>query len=264
MENDQHILLDITNGLATLVLNRPEKLNAFNARMHEQMQTALSTVAGNERVRCMLLSARGRGFCAGQDLSERKSGSGETARDLSKTIEATWNPLARALDAIRVPTICALNGVAAGAGIGIALSCDVVIAARSATFVQSFGRIGLVPDTGLTHHLSHLLGTTRAMGFALLGETITAEQAEEWGLIWKCVDNTLLAQTAQDVADRICAGPTLAHRASKRALKAAPRNSLNEQLELERELQRGCGFSADYREGVLSFYEKRPARFSGT
>src|SRR5262249_1597501 len=149
MENDQHILLEITDGLATLVLNRPDKLNAFNARMHEQMQTALSTIATDDRVRCMLLTARGRGFCAGQDLAERKSGGGETARDLGKTIEATWNPLARALDAIRVPTVCVLNGVAAGAGIGIALSCDIVIAARSATFVQSFARIGLVPDTGL-------------------------------------------------------------------------------------------------------------------
>jgi 2-(1,2-epoxy-1,2-dihydrophenyl)acetyl-CoA isomerase len=255
------VLLDVAGGVASLTLNRPDKLNAFTAAMHEQLAAALARIEGDRGVRAVLLTGAGRAFCAGQDLSERAMG-GE-AVDLGETLERLYNPLIARLVALDRPVVAAVNGVAAGAGANLALACDLVLAARSATFIQAFARIGLVPDSGGTWHLPRLAGTARALGMALTGEPVSAEQALAWGLIWRVVDDERLLPEARALAERLAAGPTLALGLIKRAIRGASRTTLEEQLAIERDLQRTAGASRDYREGVAAFLEKRPPHFEG-
>jgi len=257
------VLVSLESGVLTLTLNRPEKLNAFNPEMHQALRQGLERAAEEAVVRALLLTGAGRGFCAGQDLAERDVRAGASPIDLSVSLASNYNPLVRRLRSLPKPVVCAVNGVAAGAGANIALACDIVLAARSARFVEAFSRIGLIPDSGGTYFLPRLVGTARALGLALLAESIGAEQAEQWGLIWKAVDDASLASEALALARRLASGPTQGYGLLKRAMNASNGNSLDAQLDLERDLQREAGFSEDYREGVRAFKEKREPRFRG-
>ena len=257
------ILFEIDGGVATLTLNRPDKLNAFTAAMHEELREAMHRVRTEQGVRALLIAANGRGFCAGQDLTERVTKDGAGPFDLGATLEKNYNPLVKGLRELPFPVICAVNGVAAGAGCNFALACDIVIAARSASFIEVFSRIGLIPDACGTYVLPRLVGMARAMGMSLTTEPVTAEQAAAWGLIWKCVDDDQLTSTTRDLAQRFAAGPTRAYALIKQALYASPSNTLEQQLALEAALQREAGQSADFQEGVKAFLEKRAARFTG-
>jgi len=257
------ILVSQDAGVLTITLNRPEKLNAFNPEMHSLLRQAIERAADEAGIRAVLLTGSGRGFCAGQDLAERNVSPGAAPIDLSVSIGSYYNPLVRRLRGLPKPVVCAVNGVAAGAGANIALACDLVLAARSASFVQSFARLGLIPDSGGTYFLPRLAGTARAMGLALLGEKLSAEDAERWGLIWKAVDDDRLLAEANALARALAAGPTKGYGLVKRAIYASAGNSLEAQLDLERDLQRDAGSSADYREGVSAFLEKREPRYQG-
>lgn len=249
--------------MLTITLNRPEKLNAFNPEMHSLLRKAIERANGDADIRALLLTGAGRGFCAGQDLAERNLSPGAAPIDLSVSIGSDYNPLVRRLRELPKPIVCAVNGVAAGAGANVALACDLVLAARSASFVQSFSRLGLVPDSGGTYFLPRLVGTARAMGLALLGEKLSAEDAERWGLIWKAVDDDRLLAEANALARALAAGPTKGYGLVKKAIYASAGNSLDAQLDLERDLQREAGSSEDYREGVSAFMEKRAPRYKG-
>lgn len=260
------IRLDLEDGVATLTLNRPERLNSFNDTMHREVRAALETVRQGRRegsVRVLVLTGAGRGFCAGQDLSDRAVAPGEAPLDLGASVEKNYKPLVLALRALEMPVICAVNGVAAGAGANLALACDLVYAARSASFIQSFCKLGLIPDTGGTWILPRLLGPARAMGLALLGDKLGAEQAEQWGLIWKCVGDEALLPTVREVARQLAQGPTFGYAQTKKALWASSTQDFETQLDLERDLMTVCGRSNDYREGVAAFMEKRVPGFTG-
>lgn len=259
----EHILFTIEQGVATLTLNRPEQLNSFNAQMHKEVREALKQVRQNPEVRCLLITGSGRGFCAGQDLGDRNVAPGAAAPDLGESIEKNYNPLIRALRDLPMPVICAVNGVAAGAGANIALACDITLAAKSASFIQAFCKIGLVPDSGGTWTLPRAVGMARAKALALLGDKLSAEQAEQWGMIWRCVDDESLQDEALKLARHLAAQPTYGLALIKRALNASASNSFDEQLDLERDLQRLAGRSEDYREGVAAFMEKRTPEFKG-
>lgn len=255
------ILVDRRDGWSVLTLNRPDRLNSFNEEMHRTLAGALEEIEGDASCRAVLLIGAGRGFCAGQDLNDRVN-TGQ-APDLGATVEAFYNPLIRRLRRLPKPVVCAVNGVAAGAGANIALACDIVLAARSAKFIQSFAKIGLVPDSGGTYALPWLVGTARARGLALLAEPLPAEKAEEWGLIWKAVDDAVLRQEAEALTAHLATQPTQGLALIKQALDASAGNSLDAQLDLERDLQRRAGRTPDYAEGVRAFIEKRPAKFTG-
>lgn len=260
------IRLDVAGRVATLTLNRPERLNSFNDLMHEEVRTALAEVAEKRRagqVRALVLTGAGRGFCAGQDLSDRSVAAGDEAPDLGASVEKNYKPLVMTLRNLELPVIAAVNGVAAGAGANLALACDLVFAARSASFIQSFCKLGLIPDTGGTWILPRLLGPARAMGLALLGDKLSAEQAEHWGLIWKCLDDAELMPAVHTLAARLADGPTFGYARTKQALWASSTHDFESQLDLERNLMTVCGRSNDYREGVAAFMEKREARFQG-
>jgi 2-(1,2-epoxy-1,2-dihydrophenyl)acetyl-CoA isomerase len=259
----QHILFAMEGGIARITLNRPDRLNSFNDAMHAELRAALATVRGDADARVLLLTGAGRGFCAGQDLADRAVAPGAEAIDLGASIERNYLPLVTGLRELPLPVVCAVNGVAAGAGANIALACDLVIAARSASFIQAFCKLGLVPDSGGTFFLPRLIGPARAMGLALMGDKLPAEQAAAWGLIWKCVDDAELAPTVEALLQQLAAAPTRGLAATKRALHASDVNDLRSQLMLERDLQRELGRSADYQEGVSAFMAKRPPRFSG-
>ena len=256
------VLVSLESGVLAVTLNRPDRLNAFNPEMHKELRKALERALDEAAVRAVLLTGAGRGFCAGQDLSERNVSS-EAPIDLSVSLGSHYNPLVRRLRELPKPVVCAVNGVAAGAGANIALACDLVIAARSASFVQSFARLGLVPDSGGTWFLPRLAGSARAMGLALLGEKISAEQAQQWGLIWKVVEDADLVKEAEALARSLAQGPTKGYGLVKKALNASWGNSLDAQLELERDLQREAGLSQDYREGVAAFMQKRKPEYKG-
>jgi 2-(1,2-epoxy-1,2-dihydrophenyl)acetyl-CoA isomerase len=258
----QTILFDSIDGIARLTFNRPDRLNSFTVQMHEEVRDALTRVAaGNFRV--LVLSGAGRGFCAGQDLSDRAVAPGGQGVDLGESIEKNYNPLVLALRRLPLPVIAAVNGVAAGAGANIALACDLVIAARSASFVQAFAKLGLVPDSGGTWLLPRLLGNARALGLALLGDKLPAEQAAQWGLIWRCVEDAELAPTVDALAQQLAQAPTrgLAH--TKQAIYESWQRTFEQQLDHEREAQRELGHSQDYAEGVAAFTQKRTPKFVG-
>lgn len=255
------VLVSQADGVLAVTLNRPEKLNAFVAEMHAGLREAVTLAEEDASIRALLVTGAGRGFCAGQDLAERDLD--DPKLDLGGGLETNYNPLVRRLRALPKPVIAAVNGVAAGAGANFALACDIVIAARSASFLQAFARIGLVPDCGGTYFLPRLAGSARAMGMALLAEPVTAEDAERWGLIWKCVDDAKLMDEALGIARSLAAGPTHTYGRIKQAIHASAGNTLSEQLDLERDFQREIGRHGDYREGVTAFREKRKPQFTG-
>jgi 2-(1,2-epoxy-1,2-dihydrophenyl)acetyl-CoA isomerase len=257
------ILFEVAEGLATITLNRPDKLNSFTSAMHDDLRHALDAVEKDNSVRCLLITGAGRGFCAGQDLSESvMSGDGQDA-DVGATLEKNYNVMVKRLRNLPIPVVCAVNGVAAGAGANFALVADIVIAARSASFIQAFTKIGLLPDCGGTYFLPRLVGTARTMGAAMLGEKISAERAEQWGLIWKCVDDADFIQESENLARHLANQATQGLALTKQAIYASSSNTLATQLDLERELQRIAGRTYDFREGVAAFNEKRPAKFRG-
>jgi 2-(1,2-epoxy-1,2-dihydrophenyl)acetyl-CoA isomerase len=253
---DESLLVEQRRGVMVLTLNRPDRLNAFTASLTAALREAVAAAQANPIIRALLLQGAGRGFCAGQDLSEVRPG-----QDLGSTLDQRFNPLIRAIRATPLPVVCAVHGVAAGAGASLALACDIVLAAQSARFMQSFVRIGLIPDAGGTYALPHLAGAARARGMALLGEPVSAPQAEAWGLIWRSVPDDELRPEAERIAAHLATQPAQAIALTKSALNAAGGNTLDQQLDLERDLQRRCGASADFREGTQAFLEKRPARF---
>ena len=259
----QNILFTIEQGIATLTLNRPDKLNSFTQAMHEEVRDAIAKVNADGTVRVFVLTGAGRGFCAGQDLSDRAVEPGSKGVDLGESVEKNYAPLVLALKALPMPVICAVNGVAAGAGANLALACDIVIAGKSASFVEVFCKLGLIPDTGGTFFLPRLIGSARAMGLAMLGEKLTAEKAEDWGLIWKCVDDADLAQEARKLAVHFSTAPTKGLAYTKQALAASGANTLPQQLALEARMMSDLGNSDDYREGVAAFMEKRAPQFKG-
>jgi len=259
----ENIRFEIESGVATLTLHRPDRLNSFTVAMHEEVQAALGQMRADRSVRCLVLTGAGRGFCAGQDLSDRAVAPGQSANDLGVSIEKYYIPLVLALRNLPMPVIAAVNGVAAGAGANIALSCDLVIAARSASFIQAFAKIGLVPDSGGTWLLPKLVGNARALGLALLGEKLSAEQAQAWGLIWQCVDDAELMPTVRKLASQLATAPTRGLARTKQAIYAAAHQTFEQSLEMERLFQRELGQSRDYAEGVAAFLQKRPAQFSG-
>ncbi|CAG0959484.1 2-(1,2-epoxy-1,2-dihydrophenyl)acetyl-CoA isomerase [Burkholderiales bacterium] len=258
-----HIVYDARDGVARLTLNRADRLNSFNDAMHAELRDALAAARGDGSMRVLLLTGAGRGFCAGQDLSDRAVAPGAAPVDLGASIERNYRPLVLALRAMPVPTVCAVNGVAAGAGANLALACDIVVAKKSASFIQAFCKIGLIPDSGGTYVLPRLVGTARAMGLAMLGDRLSAEQAAAWGMIWQAVDDEAFDATVDKLVMHLAAAPTKGLVAARRAIHAASANSLEEQLDLERDLQRELGFGEDYREGVAAFIGKRAPRFTG-
>ena len=258
----QTILFELKNGVARLTLNRPDKLNSFNETMHQEVRQALNEVEASG-ARVLLLTGAGRGFCAGQDLGDRQPSDGEQI-DLGDTIEKYYAPMVRTLRGLKLPVVAAVNGVAAGAGVSLALACDLVVATKSASFIQSFAKLGLIPDTGGTFFLPRLVGTARALGLALLGARISAEQAAAWGLIWRCVDDEAFASTVEELVSTLAVAPTKGLAYIKSAINRSAEHTLDEQLDLERDYMRELGRSNDYREGVNAFLEKRPAKFTGT
>jgi len=250
-------------GVLIVTLNRPDKLNSFNEAMHAELRAALDIAERDPDVRALLLTGAGRGFCAGQDLGDRVFSDDAGPPDLTQTIEANYNPLIRRMKALPKPIVCAVNGVAAGAGANIALACDIVLAAKGAKFIQAFAKIGLVPDSGGTWTLPQLVGLARAKALALLATPVPAEQAESWGMIWKAVDDAALMDEAMTLARDLAAAPTFGLGLIKQAMEAATDNTLDAQLDLERDLQGRAGRSPDYREGVSAFLAKRAAVFTG-
>ena len=255
------ILFSLQEGVAYLTLNRPDKLNSFNVAMHAEVRAVLGQVR-SEGARVLVVSGAGRGFCAGQDLGDRAVTPGQDV-DLGESIEKNYKPLVLALRNLPIPVIAAVNGVAAGAGANIALACDIVIAAKSASFVQAFCKIGLVPDSGGTWSLPRLVGNARAMGLVMLGDKLSAEEAANWGLIWRCVDDAELKPTVDALAQHFADAPTRSLAEIKRAIYGSWQHSLEQQLDIERDAQRKLGGSADYAEGVAAFAEKRAPKFTG-
>jgi 2-(1,2-epoxy-1,2-dihydrophenyl)acetyl-CoA isomerase len=261
--NYEQIRFETEGAIGRITLNRPDRLNSFTVQMHAELRDAVARVAQDAGIRALLLTGSGRGFCAGQDLADRTVAPGAAPVDLGESIENNYRPLVLALRNLPLPVVCAVNGVAAGAGANLALACDLVVACKSASFVQAFCRIGLVPDSGGTYFLPRLVGSARAMGLAMLGDRIPAEQAAAWGLIWKCVDDAELAPTVDALLAQLAQSSTRGLAAIKRAIHASADHSLEQQLDLERDLQRELGFGPDYREGVAAFLAKRAPSFSG-
>ncbi len=260
--NDTSILVDKRAGYRVITLNRPDRLNAFNEAMHLALRAALDDAGRDESCRALLITGAGRGFCTGQDLNDRLAKPGEQVV-LGGTLEQFYNPLVRKIRSLPFPVVAAVNGVAAGAGCNIALACDIVIAARSASFLQAFARVGLIPDSGGTWILPRLVGMARARGLALLAEPLPADKAESWGLIWKAVDDAALMSEAEKLCLHFAGAPTQGLALIKRALDAAMTNGLDAQLDLERDSQRAASLTPDYAEGVRAFMEKRKPNFTG-
>ncbi len=257
------IKYQVKNGVGVLTLNRPETLNSFTMQMHDEVRQAMKDARTNKAVRCLVITGEGRGFCAGQDLGDRSVKATDEAPDLGESVEKNYNPLIRSIMTMDKPVLCAVNGVAAGAGASIALACDIVLAARSAKFVQVFCKIGLVPDSGGTFNLPRTVGLARAKGLALLGDKLSAEKAESWGLIWQCVDDEKLMDETLTLAEHLATQPTKGLAAIKKLLNESFSNPLHQQLELEKEAMRMLGQTDDYREGVSAFMEKRQPKFTG-
>lgn len=267
MHDFKFITYDLHDSVATLTLNRPDKLNSLMGAMMLEMFSALGLAAQDKAVRAVVLTGAGRAFCAGQDLADpsmsSKPGSDAPA-DIGAVVETFYSPLVRRLRAMPKPVICAVNGVAAGAGANIALACDIVVAVQTASFIQPFCKLGLVPDAGGTWLLPQLVGRARAVGLAMLGDKLSAEQAQEWGLIWKCVAVADFETEVSKLARTLAAGPTLGYVRTREAIDAAATNTLDSQLDMERDMQRELGNSRDYAEGVQAFIAKRPPEFVGS
>jgi 2-(1,2-epoxy-1,2-dihydrophenyl)acetyl-CoA isomerase len=259
----QTILFQIQDGIARLTLNRPECLNSFNTQMHEEVRDALCEVDQDKNVRVLVLSGAGRGFCAGQDLADKDVMSEGHSVDLGATIEQYYAPLVLRLRSLKVPIICAVNGVAAGAGANLALACDIVIAKKSASFIQSFCKLGLIPDTGGTYALPRLVGTARALGLALLGDKLSAERAADWGMIWQCVDDADFDSVIDKTARQLAEAPTQGLARTKEAILSSGLRTLEQQLDHERRAMDDLGRTSDFKEGVAAFLEKRAPLFTG-
>ena len=259
--SDATVLFDLRDGIAKLTLNRPDKLNSFNVQMHEELRRALNTIEADPNVRVLVVTGGGRAFCAGQDLGDRAVSAGDI--DLGTSIEKYYAPLVRQLCRLPMPVVAAVNGVAAGAGANLAFACDLVIATSSASFIESFCKLGLIPDTGGTYFLPRLIGTARAMGMALLGDKIPAPQAADWGLIWKCIDDAEFWPYVDNLAAQLATAPTMGLARTKQAMYSSGERTLDQQLDFERDTMRELGRTADFREGVAAFLEKRTAKFVG-
>jgi 2-(1,2-epoxy-1,2-dihydrophenyl)acetyl-CoA isomerase len=259
----ESIQFTIANGIAVLTLNRPDRLNSFTKAMHGEVRDALDKLQADKTVRVLVLTGAGRGFCAGQDLNDRAVEPGAPGVDLGESVEKYYAPLVTTLRTLPMPVICAVNGVAAGAGANLALACDIVLAAKSASFIEAFCKLGLIPDTGGTWVLPRLIGPARAMGLALLGDKLPAEKAEQWGLIWRCVPDEALMDEAMAMAEHFAKAPTKGLAFTKKAMLASWTNTLEQQLQLEAGMMRELGYSHDYREGVAAFIEKRQPHFKG-
>ena len=260
-----NILFEITDGVARLTLNRPDKLNSFTGEMHAELRDALDCVQEDKSVRVLVLTGVGRAFCAGQDLADpdmARTPSGGMP-DIGNVVEKNYKPLVLRLQNLRVPTIAAVNGIAAGAGASVALACDLVVASKSASFLQAFSKIGLVPDTGGTWFLPQRVGMARAMGLALLADKLPAEKAADWGLIWAAYDDAEFAAKVDAMAAQLAAMPTKALVRTRQAMHAAPGHTLEQQLSFEGGFMRELGWSPDYAEGVAAFMEKRAPKFTG-
>src|SRR5436190_19734004 len=239
------IKFETANGIARITLNRPDRLNSFTSAMHAEVREALAAVKADAALRVLLLTGAGRGFCAGQDLSDRAVAPGQAPVDLGASIEQNYRPLVLTLRALPMPVVCAVNGVAAGAGANLALACDIVIATKSAAFIEAFCKIGLVPDSGGTYFLPRFVGAARAMGLALLGDKLYAEDAAAWGLIWKCVEDSEFTDTVEGVLAQLAQAPTRGLAEIKRALHMSAGNTLEAQLDLERDIQREVVYRTD-------------------
>ncbi|MGQ0698889.1 MAG: 2-(1,2-epoxy-1,2-dihydrophenyl)acetyl-CoA isomerase PaaG [Panacagrimonas sp.] len=262
--SDENILFQIDNGIARITLNRPDRLNSFTLAMHEELREAIGKVKVDPSARVLLLTGAGRGFCAGQDLSDRGAvATGDKPVDLGETVMNWWAPLVVSLRTLPMPVVSAVNGVAAGAGANVALAGDIVIATKSASFIQSFCKLGLIPDTGGTWILPRLLGTARAMGLAMLGDKLTADQAQEWGLIWKSVEDAKFKDEVEALLVHLSQAPTRGLARTKELILGSGSLTLEEALKREAEAMRELGFSDDYKEGVAAFTGKRAAKFSG-
>ena len=260
MADYETIIFERDGPIARITLNRPDRLNSFNSEMHEELRDALAKL-GDARV--VVLTGAGRGFCAGQDLNDRAVAADGQPVDLGMTVETSWNPLIRTLTTVPQPVIARVNGVAAGAGANVALACDIVVAARSAKFIQSFSAIGLIPDSGGTWVLPRLVGQARALALALTGEPLSAEKAQEWGMIWKCVDDEALDSEVDAMAHKLASLPPLGLASIKTMMRESWAHTLDQELDRQRDAMRRLGFSQDYREGVAAFLEKREPNFVG-
>jgi 2-(1,2-epoxy-1,2-dihydrophenyl)acetyl-CoA isomerase len=258
------VLITRSGGITRLTLNRPDKLNAFTLALHAQLRAGLKAANADPHCRVVVLTGAGRAFSAGQDLAEVGGPADASSPDAGSRLEKAYNPLIKLITTLDKPVICAVNGIAAGAGANIALACDLVFAARSASFLQAFARIGLIPDAGGTWALPRLVGSARARGLAMLAEPLSAETAEKWGLIWKVVDDDKLEGEVAAVAGKLAVAATYGLALAKRALAASATNTLAQQLDLERDLQVLAGASPDAREGIAAFLQKRPAKFTGS
>ena len=262
--NFENITFTVEAGIASLTLNRPDKLNSFNGAMHAELRAALDSIQNDKSVRVLVLSGAGRAFCAGQDLADPAMAAVDGKMpDIGNVVEASYKPLILRLQNLRVPTIAAVNGIAAGAGASVALACDLVIASKSASFLQAFSKIGLIPDTGGTWFLPQRVGMARAMGLALLADKLPAEKAAEWGLIWQCVEDADFAAEVDALAQQLASAPTKALVRTRQAMHAAPGHTLEQQLSFEGGFMRELGWSPDYAEGVAAFMEKRAPKFTG-
>jgi 2-(1,2-epoxy-1,2-dihydrophenyl)acetyl-CoA isomerase len=259
----QTIQLEKSQGVAKLTLNRPDKLNSFNIDMHTELQAAIDDIAADGETRCLLITGAGRGFCAGQDLGDRAVSSEQKAPDLGMSVERFYNPLIRRITNLRMPVICALNGVAAGAGASLVMACDITIAAKSASFILSFAKVGLVPDSGSSWHFARAIGLPRAKALSILGNKLKAEKAEQWGLIHECVEDESLMDEAIQMANHLAKQPTESIARIKKLVHTCFEHSLDEQLERERLDMQFLGKSHDYQEGVSAFMEKREPNFKG-
>ena len=257
------IQFDVADGIARLTLNRPDRLNSFNVQMHAEVKDVLAKVREDAACRVLVITGAGRGFCAGQDLGDRAVAPGASAPDLGESIELRYKPLILGLRSLPKPVIAAVNGVAAGAGANIAFACDLVIATKSASFIQSFSKLGLVPDSGGTWTLPRLVGPARAIGLTFLGDKLGAEQAAAWGLIWRCVEDADFTGVVDQLAHQLASAPTRGLARTKEAIYSSSLRTLEQQLDVERDFQRELGFSDDYSEGVAAFTEKRAPRFTG-
>jgi 2-(1,2-epoxy-1,2-dihydrophenyl)acetyl-CoA isomerase len=259
----QTIDYSVAEGVGTVRLNRPESLNSFTSVMHEELRAAFKEIKRDSLVRCVVITGTGKGFCAGQDLNDRTVSADTGPVDLGDSVEKNYNPLIRTITSLEKPVLCAVNGVAAGAGVSLVLACDMVYAARSSKFVMAFSKIGVIPDSGSTWHLPRSMGLPRAMGLALTGDRLSAEQAERWGMIWQVVDDESLMEEVNKQAAHFATQPTTGLALIKRAMRQSLGNTLDDQLNLEKDFMRLAGRTDDYREGVQAFTEKRKPVFTG-